>query len=101
VTGDKFLFPAKWLAKLTVAQLTDGEGPVSLPWQGLNVKNEAPLYIQPNFPPGSNVYYATGLLSAQTSQSTINVIFLFPVLNPYRLVISFIAFISYRMLCEN
>jgi len=33
------------------------------------------------------------LLSAQTSQSTINVIFLLSDLNFYRLVISFIAFI--------
>jgi len=30
------------------------------------------------FPPGSNFYYAIGLLSTQTSQSTINMIFLFP-----------------------
>jgi len=33
------------------------------------------------------------LLSAQTSQSTINVIFLRSDLNPYRLEISFIAFV--------
>jgi len=29
------------------------------------------------FPPGSNFYYTTGLLSEQTSQSTIDVVFLF------------------------
>jgi len=31
--------------------------------------------LSAKFPPGSNFYYATGLLSAQTSQSTIDVLF--------------------------
>jgi len=45
------------------------------------------------FPLAQTYSYHTGLLLTQTSQKAINVIFLFTVLNPYRLAILFIAFI--------
>jgi len=50
-------------------------------------------FFQLGLPLAQNSTYATGLLSAQTSQSRVNVNFLFSVSYPLQIVFSFIVFI--------
>jgi len=58
-------------------------------------------FFQLGLPLAQNSTYATGLLSAQTSQSRVNVNFLFSVSYPLQIVFSFIVFIHVYVAWKN